>query len=170
MRLFLMRHAETEIGAHKSDIERELTIKGQGEAEEAAKFLTDYQIDKIIVSYVTRTRQTAAIILNSLSIKAQEITQELYKNDEHKVITLIAAQPKAAQNILILGHNPTIHKVITSIVKPNDNLYDYLLETIMPPARIVVVEFASLREWQEIKDKRGEIISVFTPSENLLHK
>ena len=64
MKLFLMRHAEAKEARQMDDIFRELTNKGIQEAEEAAQFLENHKIDKILVSSAKRTMQTAEIIQN----------------------------------------------------------------------------------------------------------
>ena len=163
MRLFLMRHADTEVAIGKQDFERDLTLKGKKEAAEGAKFLGNYQVDKIIVSYVKRTKQTADIILDSITVAEKEIVTELYKSDEYKVINLIESQPASQKNILIIGHNPIIFKTATLIVEQSGNQYDHLMNTSMPTGRIIVIDF-DIDSWDQISLKKGNIAEIFTPS------
>lgn len=164
MRLFLMRHANTELIAGKEDFERELTLKGREEAAEGAKFLADYQIDKIIVSYVKRTIETADIILDRVAIKEKEVVTELYKSDEYKVINLIENQSASLKNILVIGHNPTIFKVATLLIDQGGHLYDTLMSTSMPTGRIIVIDF-NINSWDQISYKKGKVIQIFTPAQ-----
>ena len=92
MKLLLMRHAHTEQSPEKQDFERILTDQGQAEAMEAANFLDSYRIDKMIVSYVKRTLQTANIIEEQIPISENEVVKELYNGTRENMIELLSNQ------------------------------------------------------------------------------
>lgn len=163
MRLFLMRHATTEDRRNKADFERLLTKEGQDEAEQAADFLKDYQIDKLIVSYVKRTMQTSNIVKDKVEIPRSEIVEELYDGSEKDFFDLLSTQDEEDRNILIIGHNPLIFNVATDLVSNSDKNYDKLITSPMPPARIVVINFTNADNWYMVKPNSGELMEIFTP-------
>ena len=111
MRLMLMRHAKTENGQDKEDFQRMLTDIGKEQAGQAADFLHEHQIDKMLVSYVKRTMQTSAIIAEKAPAEESEMVSELYESDEEAIINLIASQEDRNKHLLVIGHNPLIGPV-----------------------------------------------------------
>lgn len=132
MRLMLMRHAETEKGYEKEDFQRLLTDVGKKEAAQAANFLHNYRIDKILVSYVKRTMQTSSIIAEKVEAGESEIVSELYEGDEDNIINLIASQEQRNKHLLLIGHNPLIYNVAMSLANSNSDKYNMLISTSMP--------------------------------------
>lgn len=163
MRLFLMRHASTEAAGNKEDFQRELTETGKSEALEAATFLQNYQIDKILVSYVKRTMQTSNIILEQREVAEIEMVTELYGESEEAAINLLLSQEIRNKNILVIGHNPVIYRLALALANPESESYEQLVQTSMPPARIIVIDFQGINAWDQIEDTQGEIVEIFTP-------
>lgn len=166
MRLFLMRHATTEKPSHASDFERLLTNEGKEEALEAAKFLHEYQIDKILVSYVKRTMQTCNLLQELINVSELEIVTELYNSDDNAILNLISQQEERNKHILVIGHNPLIYDIALMLANKNSKHYELLVNSVMPPARVVVIDFSNIDSWQNIANNHGEIIDIFTPETN----
>ncbi len=164
MKLLLMRHADTEQSLEKQDFERLLTDQGQADAREAANFLHPYKIDKIIVSYAKRTMQTANIIEEKVLISEREVIKELYNGTEENVIELLSNQEDSNKQILVIGHNPLIYRLALEISDSDLEEFEFLSNSSMPPARIVVIDFSSINSWKELKNHKGKIIEIFTPS------
>lgn len=164
-RLYLMRHSKTEDPETKEDFIRNLTAEGHDHARQAAKFIENYQVDKMLVSFVKRATQTSSFIEQVLDDPNIEIVEELYKSDEDTVINLLANQEDLYKHILVIGHNPTIYKVAMSLADPDSAEYEMLLDTGMPPARIIVLDFAGIPSWERIRKEKAKIIDVFTPSD-----
>lgn len=164
MRLMLMRHAKTESGHEKEDFQRVLTDLGKEQAEQAANFLHEHQIDKTLVSYVKRTMQTSSIIAEKVTAKESEMVSELYEGDENAIINLIASQEDHNKHLLVIGHNPLIYNVAISLSNNNSDKYNELIASSMPTARIVIIDFPNINSWEEIRFQKGDIIEIFTPN------
>lgn len=162
MKLFLMRHADTELTNIYSDFDRVLTELGRNEAAQAANFLRQYQIDKIIVSYVKRTLQTVNIIQHKCLVSEVEIITELYNGNEEDIFKIIRRQKDQDKHILIIGHNPLIYTLSLDLSLENLQ-YDQLVQSTMPTAKIVVIDFQDISSWRDIKKASGTIIQTFTP-------
>lgn len=165
MRLFLMRHGH----AHppnplEEDFNRALTQQGKVEVQKAAEFLSDYQIDKIITSYAKRTIQTSSIIERKISVDNVEIVEELYKSSEDDIVNLAKSQSKENSHILIIGHNPSIFGAACSLIDENSLKYDVLVSSMMPTARIIVIDFTKLDNWKSLFHNTGKIENIFTPA------
>jgi phosphohistidine phosphatase len=162
MMLFLMRHAHTEQSLEGQDFERVLTDRGKTEADEVANFLKTYKVDKMIVSYVKRTVQTANIIQEKMLIPEIEIVTELYNSNKETVLNLICNQE--GKNILVVGHNPLIYTLALEIAENTNEKFEFLAHSSMPPARIIAIDFPSIQRWNELKDNKGQIVEIFTPT------
>lgn len=162
MLLFFMRHAETEINPTKNDIDRELTSTGIIQAKGAGKFLSKYQIDKMIVSYTKRTMQTADILQETISVNDKEIISQLYEGNEDDIIDLLLLQNNTYKNILIVGHNPIIFLTTLKLMEQNSSDYETISQSIMHPAKIIVLEFAGIQNWQGLDHAKGNLIEIFT--------
>jgi phosphohistidine phosphatase len=165
MRLSLMRHANAEHAHHSSDFDRDLSQHGQLEANSAGEFLCEYKIDKAIVSYVKRTLQTFELIQNQTGQIPAEIVTELYKNSSPEIIyDLLNIQENKHEHILVIGHNPLIYEITLMLVNPKSDQREFLITTVMPTARIVMLDFPEINNWADITAGQGNITQIFTPN------
>lgn len=165
MKLFLMRHAHSERSIDVVDIQRSLSFDGQVQAEKAATYLKDKKIDKLIVSFVQRTMQTADIIQEQFVIPEIEIITELYEGNIERVIDLLTEQDDKFKNILIIGHNPHIYLIALGLVDKNSKDYEMINEETMTPAKIITLDFGPASSWKEIKDTRAVVADIFNSDE-----
>lgn len=164
MKLFLMRHAHTQQSTTNSDFERMLTEQGHTQAMEAGNFLHTEHIDKMFVSYVKRTMQTADLIQEKVTISEIEVITELYDGNQEEVLHLLCNQEDRYKNILVIGHNPLIYNISLQLANNESPEFDFLSHSSMPPARVVVINFPSINSWKNLKNHKGNIIKIFTPS------
>ncbi|MGM0420090.1 MAG: alpha-ribazole phosphatase [Bacillota bacterium] len=76
--LTIIRHGETEwnkAGRYQGQLDVELNQKGREQAEKAASYLSQKEMELFISSDLSRARQTAEIIAAEVRIKAEEILQ-----------------------------------------------------------------------------------------------
>ncbi len=163
MKLFLMRHAHAEAGSIQTeDIDRNLSDTGIEEAKNAAIYLKDAGIDKIIISFAKRTIQTANILQEQIHVANEQIVKTLYDGNIDTVRDLIGSQEEE-QNILVIGHNPLIYNLALQYVNTDDKNYEKLISNSMPTACIVTLEFKELNEWNSVYNSKAELIDIFTP-------
>ena len=106
MDLILWRHAEAEPGM--PDSARKLTPKGERQAKLMAAWLTQVLPADIVilVSPALRCTQTA----DALGRKYQISNALALDGDPENILTTIG-WPKAAQPVLIVGHQPTLGEI-----------------------------------------------------------
>ncbi len=163
MRLSLMRHANAEHSENNHDFERILSDNGQLEAIAAGKFLHKHKIDRVIVSYVKRTMQTFGLIQEQIGQISADIVTELYKNEADVIYDLLSAEKNNYKHILVIGHNPLIYEIALMLTNPISEHHELLITTMMPTARIIVLDFPEIDDWQNIGPNQGNIIEIFTP-------
>lgn len=116
MTLFLLRHAEAEfMTGPDGDISRELTIRGQSQISRLAKLLDKNQIkfDSVLSSNAKRTRQSTEILTNVIFAKKIHFLRELYEADPHQMLSIINQVGLEVDNLLVVGHNPTISALVS---------------------------------------------------------
>lgn len=105
MDLILWRHAEaTETGA-EDDLARELTAKGERQAERMAEWLNRRlaHSTRILVSPALRCQQTA----KALGRKFRTVA-ELAPGASAEAVLRAARWPEASEPVLVIGHQPTL--------------------------------------------------------------
>ena len=106
MDLILWRHAEAEEGA--PDHARELTTKGNKQAERIAAFLRPNLPDdlRILVSPATRTQQTVRALTDNFTL-----APDLAPGASPQAVLQVAQWPDVEGTVLIVGHQPTLGAV-----------------------------------------------------------
>jgi phosphohistidine phosphatase len=162
-RIILMRHADSLPALKELDINRELSPIGIIQAEDAANFLAKLDIDKIITSHSVRTKQTLNIILQKFSVDKTQLFEEIYKETEDKILEIILGQSDDIKNLMIIGHNPSICMLAFALTKTTDKGYEHLMQKLMPPATIIVIDIPGITNWSELQNKHlGNITDIFT--------
>jgi phosphohistidine phosphatase len=121
MELFILRHGEAgkRIGVAE-DIERSLTVTGQNEVEEIAKFLIalDVKLDFIATSPLKRALQTAEIIAKALKVKKAAFEQwdELKPEGSRIELYRRLSQFKHEASVMVVGHEPYLSTMISELV------------------------------------------------------
>ena len=147
--LYLVRHASASIDSPtRKDIDRALNHDGITEAEVMASFLRKQQaqIDLIISSTALRAVVTAHIIAKHFFYPLPEIRKEeiIFINDAAKNLELISSIDNSINNLLFVGHNPSITQFANSLT---DNLI-----SSFKPAGIACIEF-EIETWDNISKK-----------------
>ncbi|RYE06346.1 MAG: hypothetical protein EOP33_03950 [Rickettsiaceae bacterium] len=161
--LILMRHADSLPTIDGEDFNRVLSPRGIHQATKAAKLLTSYQIDKILVSPALRTKQTMEIINEELKIKQIETQEELYSANKQSIFDMITNQSDEIKSLMIIGHNPEIYASIFDMIDDNSDSknYEKLVKSLMPPAGIVVIAFQGTCNWFNInKMGNGRVVNI----------
>jgi phosphohistidine phosphatase len=121
-KLLLLRHAEA-LGYAESlkDIDRVLCHHGNQQARDISSFLHDHNviINKAIVSTATRTQQTSAFIKNISEIENSRLLYEATLSD---ILNIICNQSADTSTLLIIGHNPTLSFLASSLSQDHINI------------------------------------------------
>lgn len=111
MELILWRHAEAEMG--EPDEGRALTAKGQKQATRMAEWLDRHlpHSCRILVSPATRTVQTAEALCRKF-----KVVPDLAPDSTAERILTAAHWPDSREPVLIVGHQPTLGRVASTIL------------------------------------------------------
>jgi phosphohistidine phosphatase len=115
--LWVLRHAEAEPHGTRSDSERRLTPRGEGQARTAGIALArlDAQFERILFSPKTRARQTAELAATDWSEEQRTVMYEheplASGFDASAALDAVAATSDDAR-LLIVGHEPDLSRTI----------------------------------------------------------
>ena len=114
MDLIFWRHAEAfDPVEGQDDLTRVLTSKGEKQAKRMAAWL-DRQLPigvKVLVSPAIRTEQTAQALNRKFKLR-----NELAPQAEPDQVLLAAGWPDAKLPVLIVGHQPTLGRIIAALL------------------------------------------------------
>jgi phosphohistidine phosphatase len=115
MELLLWRHAEAEDGT--PDIARELTAKGQRQADRVAAFLDRHlpSDTRILVSPAARTRQTVSALTDHFTL-----APSLAPGASVQDVLDAARWPNSDGSVLIVGHQPTLGAVAAQLLESTE--------------------------------------------------
>jgi phosphohistidine phosphatase len=115
--LILMRHAKSDWHSHTADIDRPLNERGAADAVRMGARLKQLNLvpDTMVVSSAQRTRETADLLLNNLTVDEENIIfdRQLYLADTDTLCETIEIYARDNQRLLILAHNPGMDYMVS---------------------------------------------------------
>jgi len=121
--LYLLRHCKSDwSAAFQRDFDRPLNERGLNEAPLMCSFLsavTDFSETHVVSSPAVRTRQTLDPLLGrwpDTQKQAVDWNENLYESGLDAYLKVIREVPGAAENLLLVGHNPSIQHVVEYLV------------------------------------------------------
>lgn len=159
--IYLIRHGKAEEGAGKADFERDLIGKGEKKTKKISSFLSNQKVkvDLMLVSLANRTKKTATILAEDLSISNSKIQIEkaLYLASSNGILDVIFEVDNRINNLMIIGHNPGISSLATYLSN-NDDL-DW-----MPTSAVAAIEFKT-DKWEDLPNAKSKLVFYKKPAD-----
>jgi len=158
-RVIIVRHAKSVPYGYDNDFYRDLTDRGESDADLISKKLKVLGVNPelVIASPATRTMHTATIFCQNLSYDRTKIRQEevLYEGlTTQGFIELLRALPETVQTVFVFGHNPTVYYLAYNLVK--------YFNSDMPTCSTVAIDF-QVEKWSDVSARGGQLAFQFTP-------
>ncbi len=135
--LYVLRHGQAvPEGEADSDHQRELTPRGQAEAERTAQHLSQRTKPPslILTSSATRARETAERCVTALPHAPQlMILEGLYLAEPPSYLAALAARAEPHDAVLVVGHNPGLEALIYVLTDRSEHLATASLVEIALP-------------------------------------
>jgi phosphohistidine phosphatase len=143
--LILLRHAKTENGFDKKDIDRCLTEKGLNDSKKIASTLNNIKIEPqlVISSNSVRTHQTSSILIENMHSNNIELllNKNLYNASANQLINEIEGISNSYDCVMVVAHNPGISDLV-NVIKVNTTFG-------LPPGGMAIFEF-NTDDWNGI--------------------
>lgn len=158
-RVIIVRHAKSVPYGYDNDFYRDLTDKGESDAEKISERLKALGVNPelVIASPATRTMHTATIFCKNLGYDRAKIRQEevLYEGlTTQSFIDMLQALPETVQTVFVFGHNPTVYYLAYNLVK--------YFNSDMPTCSTVAIDFQA-EKWTEVSARGGQLAFQLTP-------
>lgn len=135
--LFVLRHGQAvPESSSDSDHARELTLRGQAEAQRAAESLLERANapSLILSSSAARARQTAAACDAALGGRAEvEIIDGLYLAEPDSYLAALGLRGEPHAAVMVVGHNPGLEALIYVLCERSEHLATASLVEITLP-------------------------------------
>jgi phosphohistidine phosphatase len=161
--LFLMRHAKSSWKeSNIPDHDRPLNRRGKHDAPLMGRLLRDQKmnLDLIISSTALRAETTANLIAKAVRYKGKIILDKsIYNAEPTDLLTLLSNSSDEYNNILLVGHNPTVEETVQMITNSP--------EITMATCAIAHLTL-SIDTWTDLKEKQtfsSKLENFWTPKE-----
>ena len=158
--IYVLRHAKSSWdNSNLSDFERPLANRGISDAKKMSKFLKDMniKIDKVLCSNAIRAKETFDLTADGFNFEIDKATylDKLYFGDTTTIIQDLKELDESLNNILIVGHNPTLHYLVEILTNESFNRFTTCnLATIFHDG-----------EWVSLNSQQCSLKSLIRPKE-----
>lgn len=163
--LLLMRHAKAAPGTDAvRDRDRPLAERGHRDAGLVGRALASENLpDLVLCSPALRTRETLTDLLRPITERPRILLEEaLYSGGDGDYIATIAGLAKEADRVLVIGHNPTVHRTAMALAAQGDAVLRLRLAEKFPAGALAVFALP-IRQWSELRPGRGTLESLIFP-------
>ena len=158
--IYVLRHAKSSWdNSNLSDFERPLADRGISDAKKMSKFLKDMniKIDKVLCSNAIRAKETFDLTADGFNFEIDKATylDKLYFGDTITIIQDLKELDESLNNILIVGHNPTLHYLVEMLTNESIN-------------RFTTCNLATIShngEWVSLNSQQCSLKSLIRPKE-----
>ncbi len=166
-RLFLLRHAKSPPAVSgQKDFDRPLAARGRAAASAVGRHMADegYLPDLVLCSPSARTRETLEEVMPFLPEQlAVDFVRNLYEASLGAMLKAVTTHAGTSENLLVVGHNPSIHRLASTLPGEGDPASLARLSGKFPTASLVVIEFSGA--WGDLGPGEGRLISFVTPAD-----
>jgi phosphohistidine phosphatase len=158
-RVVIIRHAKSEPYGYDNDFYRDLTDRGESDAEKISEKLRELDIKPglVIASPATRAMRTATIFCKKLGYEVTKIRKEdiLYSGiTTQGFVDMLHELPESVETVFVFGHNPTVYYLAYNLVK--------YFNSDMPTCSTVVLDFPA-EKWADVAARGGVVAVQLTP-------
>ena len=158
----LLRHAKSD-WPDVPDRERPLAKRGRRDAPVVGRWLHDhgYLPDAVICSAARRTQQTWELVARELG-GSPSVTFEprAYAASALTLLNLVRELPAASRTAMLVGHNPGVAELATSLAQPPDH-DDAPIR--FPTAAAAILDVSG--DWADLAPGRARLLDHTTPAD-----
>lgn len=158
--LLLLRHAKSSRKDPRlADHDRPLNKRGKQDAPRMGRFLRAEGLvpDLIISSTATRALATAEAVARASGYPGEiQAVRELYLADSATYLSVLAAVPDECRSVLVVGHNPSLERLLEDVTG---------MAEVLPTAALARIGLP-IERWKEFdQGTRGALVAIWRPRE-----
>lgn len=167
-RLLLLRHAKSSWDTPgMSDLERPLAPRGRQTAPRVAELMARrrWVPDLVLRSQAERVRETWQLMAPALGAQIPSRTlRTIYPGAPSRLLMTLRRAPDEARTLLLIGHNPGLGSLATSLCGAGPKKALERMSTKFPTAGLAVIDFDAER-WSDIEDGAGRLEAFVRPKD-----
>ncbi len=118
--LIVLRHAKSSWQTDEADLRRPLSERGERDAVAAGAVLAGYTLDVVLASNATRVQQTwSGAVDGGAQCDDVRVSELIYHAWPGELLTELHELDETVHTALLIGHQPTLGDLITSLAKPS---------------------------------------------------
>ena len=118
--LIVLRHAKSSWQTAEADLRRPLSDRGERDALAAGKVLAEYDLDVVLASTATRVQETwTRAVEGGARCADVRVSELIYHAWPGEVLSELHELDESVHTALLIGHQPTLGDLITSLAKPS---------------------------------------------------
>jgi phosphohistidine phosphatase len=166
-RLFLIRHAKTELSVGRDDYGRRLTDRGRADARRVAAALVARKMlpEVLVHSGAARAKETAEIFAAEWKRKvALREDAGLYDASLASLLGLTRALSDENTRVGLVGHNPGLGELATALTGSGAHPEMRRLAAKYPTGAVAALDF-SVDRWEDVQRNSAMLALYLTPAE-----
>ena len=160
--LSIIRHGKAAVGEDwPVDLDRPLVKRGRKDLANIVKVLlqTKPPVDWIMTSPARRARQSAEEVANGLKFDKPLVMEDaIYELGADALMTLLEHVPPDIQHVLIVGHNPTLERLISGLCAGSQTR----MQNKLPTAGLATIEL-QIMQWEQLRQGCGSLLLYVRP-------
>lgn len=157
--LVLLRHAKAEQGGYDRDHERELTSRGERDAQAAGRWLCEngLGIDEVLCSTSARTKQTAeGVWAGGCAETVVHHDHRIYNASANSLLEVVREADEDADVLMVVGHAPGI-PALASLLADGDGSHQAheAMSQGFPTCGVAVLHYAG--HWSDLSFGAAEL-------------
>ena len=158
--IYVLRHAKSSWdNSNLTDFERPLSKRGIRDANKLSIFLKnmDLMIDIVLCSTAVRAKDTFDLTASGFNFEIDKAnyTDKLYFGDVSSIIMRLKEIDNSLKNILIVGHNPTLHYLVESLTNKKIDRFK--------TCNLAIITHDD--NWNSLGSKKSSLKSLIKPKE-----
>jgi phosphohistidine phosphatase len=167
-RLLLLRHAKSSWDTPGlADLERPLAPRGRRTAPLVAELMAKrrWVPDLVLCSQAARVRETWGLMAPLLGEKIPTKTlRTIYPGAPSRLLMTLRRAPDQAKTVLLIGHNPGLGALATSLCGAGSKKAREKMSTKFPTAGLAVVDF-DVDRWSDVASGGGRLEAFVRPKD-----
>jgi phosphohistidine phosphatase len=167
-RLTVLRHAKSSWDdPNLDDFNRPLNDRGWKAARRMGRELSlrGMRFDLVLASAAARVRETIDGVQENYDFDAPiRFEPRIYEATEVDLLSLIRALPETVSAPLLVGHNPSLERLIAELTHDDDRGLRERVAAKFPTAALAVVELPAER-WADVTPGSGKIVELILPKD-----
>jgi phosphohistidine phosphatase len=164
-RLMLLRHAKTERAEPgQRDHDRKLMKRGRADVPTVGAYMAHHNLipDLALISPAARAQETWDLLADAFDKPPRTQTDDrIYNASPHKLLQLVV-EPRKANKLLIVGHNPSLHEFALQMIASGDGEASEQLREKLPTSGLVVMDLP-IEDWRQLRSHSARLERFVTP-------